>query len=195
VRHLASSLRSPFGVFLGIWFLSLGGSAALFSLYPILMQHVFGIAPSASSTVFAVAAALGILLYSPAGTWSDAVGPVRVLQAALFVRLAALCTLATLAIVGMGDMEWLVGVSFVLIVLSWSLLSVSGTALAARLSPVGEGEGMGLFNATYSVASMAGAMVGGWVAEWWGYAMMPLVSVIGVMAALLLSTQLRRNDA
>ena len=49
----------------------MGGSAAFFSQYPVLMQKVFNILPGTSSTAFAVVAGLGLILYSPAGKWSS----------------------------------------------------------------------------------------------------------------------------
>jgi len=49
----------------------------------------------------------------------------------------------------------------IVVILSWSLLSVSGTALTARLSQGEEGEGMGLFNATTALAGVTGAALGG----------------------------------
>ena len=67
VRRLDTSLRSPFGLFLIAWLLSFGGAAAIFSLYPVLMEHLYDVPPGPSSLAFGVAAALGLALYSPRG--------------------------------------------------------------------------------------------------------------------------------
>ncbi len=131
LKQLRGSLRPPFGLFLAAWLLSFGGSTAVFSLYPVLMEQVFGVRPVLSSWAFGAAAGLGLVSI------------------------------------------------FLFVVLAWSLLSVSGTALAAKLSPVGEGKGMGLFNATTAVAGVVGSVLGGWIAGHWGYLPTVGVAVIG----------------
>jgi Major Facilitator Superfamily len=96
LRRLRPALRTPFGRFLGAWLLSLTGSSAFFALYPMLMHEVFGITPALSSLACALAVGLRLFLYAPAGRWSHRVGPARVLQGALGVRLLAFVGLCSL---------------------------------------------------------------------------------------------------
>ena len=193
VKVMGTALRSPFGLFLLAWLLAFGGSAAVFSLYPVLMQQLFGVAPGVSSSVFALAAGLGLLLYSPAGIWSDRWGPGRVLGAGFGLRLLALVGLLGLGLVQSGGASWLAMGAFVLVVLSWSLLTVSGTALTAKLSPVGEGEGMGLYNAVTAAAGVLGAALGGWAAGLWGYNAASAMAAAGVALGLLLAIGIRAH--
>ena len=194
-RRLDSALGSRFGVFLAVWLIALAGSAAVFSQYPLLMQQVFGIAPGVSSLGFAMMAGLGLVLYTPAGVWSDRFGSGRILRDAILIRVAAFSALFVLGVIQSGLNAWLALVCFTFIVLAWSLMSVAGTALAASLSPVGEGEGMGIFNAVNALAGVVGALLGGWVAGMWGYTAVLLVAVIGVAAGLLLSVSLVRRKS
>lgn len=186
LRQLRASLCSPFGLFLGAWLLTFGGSAAVFSLYPVLMQQVFGIAPHFSSSAFALAAGLGLALYSPAGEWSDRLGAVGVLETALGVRLLAFLSILALGLLHLGGQGWGALLAFTFVVLSWSLLSVSGTALTAHLSPFGEGEGMGIFNAVNALAGVTGAALGGWAVGRWGYNAVSGLAVIGITLGLIL---------
>jgi MFS family permease len=195
LKVLGTALRSPFGLFLLAWLLAFGGSAAVFSLYPVLMQQLFGVAPGVSSSVFALAAGLGLLLYSPAGTWSDRWGPARVLRAGFGLRMLAVAGLLGLGLVQFGGASWLALGAFLLIVLSWSLLTVSGTALTAKLSPVGEGEGMGIYNAVTAVAGVLGSVLGGWAAGLWSYNAASAMAAGGVALGLLLSTAVRVRSA
>jgi MFS family permease len=64
VRWLGMGLCTPFSLFLATWLLSLIGSSAFFALYPVLMREVFGIAVWLSSSVFALAVGLRLLLYT-----------------------------------------------------------------------------------------------------------------------------------
>jgi MFS family permease len=187
LRHLGSRLRSPFGVFLLAWLLSYAGAAAVFSLYPVLMQQVYGVLPGLSSGGFGVAAGLGLALYSPAGHWSERIGARRVLEAALGVRCLAFLGLLVLALVPAGQHGWLALLAFLFVVLAWSLLSVGGTALTAQLSAVTEGEGIGIFNAATALAGVIGAALGGWIAGRWGYASAIGLAVVGVAGGLLLT--------
>jgi len=186
-RQLRSALRSPFGIFLAVWSLAFAGVAAFFALYPVLMQQVYGVAPGVSSVAFAIAAGLGLALYSPAGHWSDRFGGARVLQAALSVRLLAFLSLLGLRVVHVSNPGWFALLAFAFTVLAWSLLSVGGTALTARLAPVGEGEGMGIFNAATALAGVIGAASGGWVAGHWGYGAVSGLAAAGVALGLLLA--------
>ena len=116
------------------------------------MQQVYGVGPEISSAGFAVAAALGLTLYAPAGRWSERFGSLRVLQVALGVRVLAFLGLFALGMTHFESQGALALLGFLFVVLAWSLLSVTGTALAAQFSPVGEGEGMGVFSAITALA-------------------------------------------
>jgi DHA1 family tetracycline resistance protein-like MFS transporter len=192
LRGLGRSLASPFGIFLAAWLLSFSGAAVIFALYPVLMQQAFGVAPVLSSQGFALAAGLGLFLYSPAGTWSGRSGPASVLRAGLGLRLAAGLGLVLLELTHFGP-GWLALAGFLVIVLAWSLLSVSSTAWAAQLSPVGEGEGLGIFNAVTALASVIGAAFGGWVASSWGYTSALSLAAGGVASGLAITFALRQT--
>jgi MFS family permease len=195
LKVLSVAMRSPFGLFLLAWLLAFAGSAAVFSLYPVLMQQLFAMAPGVSSSVFALAAGLGLLLYSPAGIWADRWGPGWVLRAGFSLRLLALAGLLGLSLVQFGGASWLALGAFVLVVLSWSLLTVSGTALTARLSPIGEGEGMGIYNAVTAASGVLGSALGGWAAGLWGYNAAVVMALAGVVLGLLLAIGIRAQPA
>ena len=189
---LGPVLRSPFGGFTVLWLVSFGGASAVFSLYPLLMKQAFGVTPARSSAAFAVAATLGLLLYSPAGRWATRVGSLRVLRAGLVARLIALAALVALGWTpGLAGRDYLAMGCFVLIVLAWSPLAVAGTAMAAELSPVGKGAGLGLFNAASAVAGVLGAAAGGWVASLWGYDATVMLALAGVALGLALAVAAR----
>jgi DHA1 family tetracycline resistance protein-like MFS transporter len=187
VQEILRTLFSPFGVFLIGWLISFAGAAAFFALYPIIMLKAYQVSPSLSSGGFAVAAALGLMLYVPAGAWSTRFGAIRVMQVALGIRGLAFLALLSLGIVGMAHPGALALLCFLFLVLAWSMLSVTGTAVTAKLSAVNEGEGLGLFNATTALGGVIGAIVGGWLAEQWGYDAVPIMGLVGIVAGIILS--------
>lgn len=195
VRRIDEVVTSSFGDLLAAWMLSFAGAAAYFALYPVLMARLYAVDPAPSSVGFAVAAGLGLALYSPAGRWSDRLGAMRVLRLGLLARLlafAGLCGLALARVPGRGGLAVL---GFGVVVLAWSLLSVSGTALAAQWSPVGEGEGLGLFNAATALAGVIGAAAGGWAAGRWGYGTAAWAGAIGVACGLLVTFARRDGES
>ena len=187
LTHLRQAVLSRFGLFLAAWVISFAGSAAVFSLYPVLMERVFGISPGYAAIGFAISAGLGLAFYSPAGRWAQGFSARRVFQIGLALRLVALLGMLALGIAHPGDTRWLGLVCFSIIVLAWSLLSVTGTAITAEISPVGEGEGIGIFNAATAVAGVLGAILGGWAAGVWGYQSVSGLGAAAVLLGLLVS--------
>ncbi|MHB8908832.1 MAG: MFS transporter [Syntrophales bacterium] len=186
IRRFVIPSRAPFGQFLIAWLLSFSGAAAFFSFYPVLMEKVYGVPPGLSSTGYALAAGLGLILYAPAGAWSLRKGPLLILRHALALRIAAFIALTILAaIAAFPGRGWLAMLSFLFVVLAWSLLSVSSTTLVASLSPESEGEGMGIFNAVTALSGVIGASLGGWAANLWGYVAIPIMGIVGVGAGLI----------
>ncbi len=189
-RHFGRILRSPFGIFLLSWFLALSGSIGFFALYPVLMQQAFQIDASVSSTAMAVAVGIGLFFYPLAARWSERLGPVRVFRSALAVRTGIFFLIFALGALPIPGRGWLALIVFTGVVLSWSLLSVSGTALTAHISPVGEGEGLGFYNATAALAGVVGSGMAGSIAAGWSYTAVPLFSAVSVGLGLLLALAL-----
>jgi DHA1 family tetracycline resistance protein-like MFS transporter len=179
-------LLSPFGWFLLAWLLSFAGTTGFFSLYPVLMGGAYGIPPEISAPAFAVAAALGLGLYAPAGRWSERFGALRILQAGLLVRGLAFTGLVLLCVLPTGGTSVPALAAFLFVVLAWSLLSVASTAATAQLAPTGEGEALGLYNATTAVAGVLGSFLGGWLASRWGYVTIPAMGIAGVALGIVL---------
>jgi predicted MFS family arabinose efflux permease len=182
---------SPFTLFLTAWLLCFAGSWAFFCQYPVLMQQMYGVSPWLSSSGSAVAHGLGLTLYVPAGLWSERRGPERVLKGALSIRWLTFIRLVGLGFLPFTGRAWLALLCVMVVILSWSMISVSGTTLTARLSQGGEGEGMGLFNATTALAGVTGAALGGWVAEYWSYHTALGLPVVGIALGLFLALMVR----
>jgi predicted MFS family arabinose efflux permease len=72
-------------------------------------------------------------------------------------------------------------------VLAWSLLSVSSTTLAARSSPLGQGQSLGLYNAASSLAGALGALAGGWITSHWSFGVLCGIAAVTVLLGLAVS--------
>ncbi len=186
VKRLFSDLASRYTLFQVAWFLSFTGAASIFALYPVLMVNLYGLQPTVSTSVFAIAAALSLVLYNPAGYYTKRSGAAPVFSIGLIIRLLAVLIMLLTGIF-QAIPGWFALLGFIFIVFAWSLLSVSATAWVAEISPFGEGEGIGIFNGVTAVASVFGAVLGGWAAGKWGYSSVPILALIGIGSGLFIT--------
>jgi predicted MFS family arabinose efflux permease len=191
LARLLTAPRSPFGLFLLIWVISNLGINAIFTLYPLVVEGIYGVQAGPASFALAAATGVGLALYSPSSLLTHRIGGVRVLQLAMGVRLVTFVILIVLAGAAFAGREAMVLVAFAVVQLAFPALSVSSTLLTSELSPVGEGEGMGLYTAVAAFAGLGGAVLGGWVAANTGYATTLWLAVATLIAALVLTLFLR----
>lgn len=192
LESLWQRIPLAFRLFLAVWFLASLGINAINALYPLLMNVEFGVSASLASYTLAAATAGCTGLFLPAGALVKRLGTRSVLSAGLALRTAGLVLftlLADLPIPGRGMEALLV---FFVIQLSWPLMSVSSTLMVAKLAPGRTGPAMGLYNGMNAAASLVGPVLGGHLADRFGYAAVPLLALAGVGLALLLMAPLAR---
>ena len=190
LRRVASS---PFVLFLAVWFVSQTGSQAVFSMYPITMRRVFSVDPGRSSFAYAFAVSLSLLLFAPAARWARRLGAKTMIRLGLQLRAVSLITLSAFAYVVLPGKGVLAEVAFAVLVLAWSVLGVSAPTLVGFLSPIGEGEGMGLYSATGALGAVGGAMLGGYTAQLFGFRAVPVAGACCMLVALAASGRLRNG--
>jgi DHA1 family tetracycline resistance protein-like MFS transporter len=172
VRRLAAEWRSRFGLFLAGWFLVMTGTCLVYTLYPLLMRHAFGIGAAKSSLYYAVSATLGVFAYAPSGTLGKRIGDDRVVLLGMLMTLTSAAEMSVLAYVHTPFHAWLVPLAFVLLPVAWSPLIVAGTALTAQLGQLqnmSEGEAVGLYNGATAIASVLSAFAAGAIADLTSY--------------------------
>jgi MFS family permease len=184
IAALRGALSSGFGLFMLSWFLFSLAVSSFGSLYPVLMEKSFNISVAQSALLMSIATAVSIPLYNFAGRLVGRRGPANVLGIGIGGRMLGL---AGLAVVGFLHVSWAILPVIILFGVYqgiWPLLSVASNDLAAGLAPFGEGAAMGLFNAVAAIASAVGAVVGGKVADMFGYPAVSLFAAVGALLAL-----------
>ena len=192
LRLLGRAVASPLAAFLAIWTIAYTGSQVCYSMYPLVMQRVFNIDPGRASFAYALAVVPSLLLFTPAGRWTNRLGPGRMIQAGFEIRAASLLAIAAFGYLAVPRRELWALAAFTALVLTWPVLGVSAPAIVATRSAVREGEGMGLYNAASAAGTVCGAILGGVAAELWGYRSVAAVGAMCVIAALV-STAADRN--
>jgi predicted MFS family arabinose efflux permease len=191
LAHLRAAVRSPFGLFLLMWVVCNLGTNAVSTLYPLVLQQVYGVAAGPASFALAAATGIGLVIYPRTSLLTNRFGGVRVLQVALGARLLTFAVLIVLVGATFAGREAAVLLAFVLIELAWPAMSVSSALLTSELSLDDEGKGMGLYNTAAAFAGLGGAVLGGWVAARAGYASTLWLAAIALAAGLLLTAFLR----
>lgn len=192
---LGQELTSAFGLFLISWFLFSLAITSFGALFPMLMLRSFGLTVAQSSTLMSVAIAASIPLYNVSGRLAARFGPERMLSVGIGTRMICLAGLALLAYFHPTRTALPVILQFAVYQSIWPLLSVVSNELAASLAPSGEGAAMGLFNAVGSCAAALGAVLGGKVADKFGYPAVSLFATFGALLALAFGGMLIRTRA
>jgi predicted MFS family arabinose efflux permease len=183
---LLREMEMPFARLLIIWFVAFAAISAVLTMFPLSLIQAFGASPRLPATTYAFAAAVSLAIYPLAATMAKRYGARQVMRAGFGTRTVAIAILSITFLSQTDNMRLVLG-GFVMLVLAWPLLGVSGTALAAELAPGEKGEAIGLFNASSSLAGAVGALIGGWATQAYGFGAVCLVGTVLVGLAALLS--------
>jgi len=183
---LLPKFEPPFIRLQVFWFAAFVMIGAVMSMFPLALVRMFGAGEGLPATAYAFAAAASLMLYPRAVRVARSHGAATLLRRALTVRSAAIALLAYSFLSLTGPMLPLLG--FIVLVVSWPPLGVSGTVLSAELAPAEKGEALGLFNALSSLAAAIGAFLGGCAMEYGGYGTVCVAGVVVVAAAAIWAT-------
>jgi MFS family permease len=184
LRTFVREVDMPLARLLIVWFIAFTAIGAVLTMFPLALVQRFGVSVGLPATTYAFAAAASLGVYPLAANITRVCGGRLVLEAGFTTRTIAIGMLAVAFVSGMGGVP-LILAGFVVLVLAWPLLGVSGTALTADLAPSEKGEALGLFNASSSLAGAVGALLGGWGMEMFGYGTVCTVSAVVVGLAAL----------
>lgn len=186
LRSLPKALRAPFGRFLLAWAAYNFGVAAFFAYYPLVMRQLYGIPPTVTAVAYAAAAGIGIFLFVAASKLAIRYGSRAVFQSGLALRLFGFLLLGVPLIMALPETTPTALLGFLLAMLAWPVLSVSGTALAASLTPIGEGAAIGLLGASSALATVVGTFASGPLVHAFGYGIVLPLAIAGLAVAELL---------
>ncbi len=193
-RNIGKLLRSVFGYFIISWFIMAFGVAAFFAYFPLAMKSAYGVAPGLTSLIYGVAGGVGIALYPLSTRLADKFGVGIVYRGGLLLRLLGFGMLLALVFLQFSSRSVFASAAFAIIILAWPVLSVTGTTITAEITPVSEGEAMGLFNASGAIGTVLGTVLSGPLVHFLGYTTVSLTGVCGVGISLFLASFLRVSN-
>lgn len=178
---------SAFGLTLLIVFLNHLGWSAIVQQYANFLEGAFGIDQSLSASVNSIAVGVSLVIVSATGRWAGRTSPVLPnsvgigLRVGLAVGLLLVAALIDPVVASIPLALW-VGFRF-----ANPLIEVTNPALAARTAPIGAAQAQAFLTVAFALAITVGSGLGGGVAEEFGWAAAPWVTVIACGLALLLS--------
>ncbi len=192
LKKLGKLLPTDFGYFILSWFISSFGVAAFFAYFPILMKSAYFVSPGLTSLIYAIAGGIGIALYTGSTKLSNRFGVKKVFRYGIMFRLTGFLLLLIMIYTPSSITPLIACVGFTFIVLAWPVISVSGTTLTAELTPVSEGEAMGLYNASSAIATVIGTFAGGPLVNIIGYSAISILGSAGLILALLFTSKIKQ---
>jgi MFS family permease len=169
--------------------------SSVFRVLPVDNDDIYSISAATTASLYALAAAAGIGLFVMAGRAAQQYGSRTVFRFGLAVRMAGFGILAVRALILPSSEPVLAMFGFILVILAWPVLSVSGTGLAARMaSPIGEGTAMGLLAASSAIATLAGTVLTGPLVQMFGYRVLPPIAIAGLLSAAVLAGKPRETS-
>jgi len=153
-------------------FLFFTGFTAFYAVFPIFLVDAVGLTSGEVFLVYIASSATAALLYAKAGHWVKMQGGKRMQILATTARTILFPSFILFSILPIPHLATLSSllVLHAMVGLSWAVISVSGCAIVSDLSPKeAKGKGMGAYNAIQGVGAILGALVGGLLAEFFGF--------------------------
>ncbi len=183
-KHLLHFKHPVVAVILSRWTLLLLAWAPIFAVYPLLMNHAFGIAGSTSSVLYSASTALTVVFFIAAGAIAKRRTPF------VSMSIGAIVSTVAFGLMYIGPMfgSPIPGAAgFVLMVSAYAFVGVGmNDGVVASVSEEKEGEILGVANALMSLDNVVGGLVGGAVIAAFGYGVLFAAGFILSAAALLM---------
>lgn len=181
----ASKLSRPLRSYLGTVFLLFSGFTAFYGFFPILLEQVYGLSESEVFAVYIAGQVASVTAYLRVGQWVRDRGSRRTQLYASLGRTVLFPSFLLFVLVPLSPAAILAGILLLHagVGLCWALINISGSTLVSDLAPEdARAEAMGAYNAVQGFGSILGPLLGGFVAEFYGYP-----AGIGVSVAFILA--------
>jgi MFS family permease len=179
-------------------FLAFAGFLSFYVVFPIFLSQYVGLKSADIFIIYIASSVASVLTYSLVGRLIERVGGKRI-QAISFV--ARIFIFPAFFLVTMLNLPFPILFALLLILhamagLCWAGISVSGNAMVSRMSYHDfRTQSLGMYNSIQGVAAIFGSVLGGFVAEYYGYQVEFLMASGFILAGLilLLSTDLEKE--
>ncbi|MFV9672133.1 MAG: MFS transporter [Acidimicrobiia bacterium] len=188
---LKQVLLSTFGIYFAVLVFTSIANNGVNAQIANIMPNVYGIDAKTTSALISLAGLLNIVLYFPAGRWMARKGPFPPFMAGIVGRMIAGLGMGAVGL--MTDNKALLGAAFMqLMYQAAPFVRLSQPGLAVRFATFPAGQASGWVIAGSAIGSFVGSLLGGYLADAFGYnAVNWMAAAAGAGAALILFMWLR----
>jgi MFS family permease len=188
---LKQVLLSTFGIYFAVLVFTSVANNGVNAQIANIMPNVYGIDAKTTSALISLAGLLNIVLYFPAGRWMARKGPFPPFMAGVVGRMIAGLGMGAVGL--MTDNKALLGAAFMQLMYQTApFVRLSQPGLAVRFATFPAGQASGWVIAGSAIGSFVGSLLGGYLADTFGYnAVNWMAAAAGAGAALILFIWLR----
>ncbi len=188
---LKQVLLSTFGIYFAVLVFTSIANNGVNAQIANIMPNVYGVDAKTTSALISLAGLLNIVLYFPAGRWMARKGPFPPFMAGVVGRMIAGLGMGAVGL--MTDNKALLGAAFMqLMYQAAPFVRLSQPGLAVRFATFPAGQASGWVIAGSAIGSFVGSLLGGYLADTFGYnAVNWMAAAAGAGAALILFIWLR----
>ena len=176
-----------------VMFLAFTGFLTFYVGLPIFLSHQLHLSISEVFIVYVASSTISALTYSQAGKWSYKIGSKRLQQISFTGRIILFPSMFLVTGLNLDILPLILVlcVMHALIGFCWANLSVAANILVSNMSYCEfRTESLGMYCSIQGIASIVGSLLGGFIANYYGYLDTFLVASAFVIAALVLLTVL-----
>jgi predicted MFS family arabinose efflux permease len=178
-------LFSAFGVYLLILILSSIGNNGINNQIANIFPNVYGIDSATTSSLISLAGLLNIVFYLIAGAWMGRSGAMPGFTFGTVIRLVGAFGLAVMGLVANAPVL-IVAASMQFLYQSNAFIRFAQPVLGVRFSPLGPAGASGWVIGAAAIGSFVGSLLGGWLADAFGYNSINWMATIAVGLSLVL---------
>jgi MFS family permease len=188
---LSRVLLSTFGIYFAVLVFTSIANNGVNAQIANIMPNVYGVDAKTTSALISLAGLLNILLYFPAGRWMARRGPFPPFMAGIVGRMIAGLGMGAVGL--MTDNKALLGAAFMQLMYQTApFVRLAQPGLAVRFANFPAGQASGWVIAGSAIGSFVGSLLGGYLADTYGYnAVNWMAAAAGAGAALILFIWLR----
>ena len=188
---LKQVLISTFGIYFAVLVFTSIANNGVNAQIANIMPNVYGIDAKTTSALISLAGLLNIILYFPAGRWMARKGPFPPFMAGIVGRMIAGLGMGAVGL--MTDNKALLGAAFMqLMYQAAPFVRLAQPGLAVRFASFPAGQASGWVIAGSAIGSFVGSLLGGYLADAFGYnAVNWMAGAAGAGAVLILFMWLR----
>jgi MFS family permease len=176
-----------------VMFLAFTGFLTFYVGFPIFLSQRLGLSISEVFIVYVASSVISAITYSQAGKWSYRIGSKRLQQISFAGRIVLFPSMFLVTGLNLDVLSLILVlcVMHALIGFCWANLSVAANILVSNMSYCEfRTESLGMYCSIQGIASIVGSLLGGYLANYFGYLDTFLVASAFVVAALILLTVL-----